>query len=115
MRRLFTARAEIVRRLHDPFAEMILPDAVDHDASGQRIIRVGDPTGEEFAPAPAMIFRNILPAENRQKAARDFIAQTLRITLAMDARVGRRSLDDGVSLGDLDVARVQFRLAQPDA
>src|SRR5262249_16038995 len=90
------------------------PDAVDHDAGGQRVLRVGDPVGQEFSPASAMIFRNLLSAENGQKTARDFIAQILRIAFALYARVGRGPLDDGISLGDLDVTRVQFRLAQPD-
>src|SRR5262249_22585814 len=101
MGRLLAARAEIVRRLHNPFAEMIFPDAVDHDAGGQRVLRVGDPVGQEFSPASAMIFRNLLSAENGQKTARDFIAQILRIAFALYARVGRGPLDDGIALAIL--------------
>ena len=58
------ARAEVVRRLHQSLAEMILPDAIDHDASGERILLVGDPRGQQVAPAASIIRWHLLPAEN---------------------------------------------------
>src|SRR5690242_19021450 len=39
-------RAEIVLGFHNSFAEVLLPDAVHGDASGQRIPRIDNPLGE---------------------------------------------------------------------
>src|SRR5438067_2094209 len=44
--------AEVARRANDPLAEVVLPDAVDHDARRQRIIGRADPAGQ-FQPAAA--------------------------------------------------------------
>ena len=35
--------AEVVRRVHEARAEVVLPDAVDHHARGQRIVGIGEP------------------------------------------------------------------------
>src|SRR5215831_8787451 len=45
IRRSLTARAEVVRRRDDTFAEMILPDTVDHHTGSQGVVRIGDPVG----------------------------------------------------------------------
>ena len=52
MRRPLAHLAEVVRRAHDAFAEMMLPDAIDHHARGQRVLARGKPLGEPAA-APA--------------------------------------------------------------
>ena len=44
--------AEIAGRAHDALAEMMLPDAVHHDARGERVVGRGDPIGKA-APAIA--------------------------------------------------------------
>src|SRR5262249_12405540 len=38
-----SGRPEIARRLHDAFAEMVLPDAIDGHAGRQRVVGAGDP------------------------------------------------------------------------
>src|ERR1051326_1532699 len=43
--------SKIIRSANDAFAEMMLPDAVHHDASGHGIIRVGQPASELQAAA----------------------------------------------------------------
>ena len=44
--RPFAELAEVDWRADDPTAEMLLPDAIDHDAGRQRIVRAGDGVGE---------------------------------------------------------------------
>src|SRR6185503_14579940 len=46
MRRARAAGAEIARRGHEAPAKMMLPDAVDHDAGGERVGRTGKPGGQ---------------------------------------------------------------------
>ena len=51
MRRLLAQLAEVARGGHQPAAEMILPDAVDDDARGERIVRLREPAGQRRAAA----------------------------------------------------------------
>ena len=51
MRRAHAVVAEIAGGADDAAAEMMLPDAVDHDAGGHRIVLRRDPVGEHRAPA----------------------------------------------------------------
>src|SRR5438132_9573289 len=37
---------QIVRSIDDPLAEVIVPDAIDDAAPGQRVARIGNPFGE---------------------------------------------------------------------
>ena len=46
MRRPLALHAKIVRRGHDPAAEVMLPESVDDHASGQRMIGPREPIGE---------------------------------------------------------------------
>ena len=46
MRRPFAAEAEIARRGDDALAEMVLPEAIDHHAGRERMLRAGDPPGQ---------------------------------------------------------------------
>ena len=55
MRRRSAGVAEIVGRSDDALAEMMLPDAVDHHARGQRVVGAGEPTGQGQTPAAAAI------------------------------------------------------------
>ena len=43
--------AEVARGRNQPRTEMVLPDAIDHDAGEERVVRGGDPAGEG-QPAP---------------------------------------------------------------
>src|SRR5262249_10804230 len=46
---LGTTRAEVIGRSHKPLAEMVKPDAIDHNSSGQRIPSVSEPCSESDA------------------------------------------------------------------
>src|SRR5687767_11537825 len=46
MRRPRTLKTKIAGRSNDPATEVILPDAIDQDASSQRIGRAGQPVGQ---------------------------------------------------------------------
>src|SRR5206468_12328272 len=60
LRRSRATRAEIARRGHETPTEMMLPDAVDQDAGGERVGRTGQPGGQRRSPA-----RGGRPAEAR--------------------------------------------------
>ena len=51
MRRALAHDAEIAGRADDAAAEVIMPDAIDHDARGQRIVGVGEPLRQRGAAA----------------------------------------------------------------
>src|SRR5262245_31580135 len=42
--------AEVARRAHDAFAEMMLPDAIDHHPRGERILPRHQPLGQSAPP-----------------------------------------------------------------
>ena len=50
MGRRFAEQAEIVGRAHQPLAKMPSPHAIDDNARGERLARIGEPLGE-FQPA----------------------------------------------------------------
>ena len=50
MRRLAAVEAEVVRRLDQAAAEVIVPQPVDDRPGEQRVVLAGDPLGQ-FAPA----------------------------------------------------------------
>ena len=52
-------RAEIARGSDQSLAEMVLPDAVDGDAGGQRVFRPGDPFSQLPAPVDRIEIRAI--------------------------------------------------------
>src|SRR5260370_42620558 len=54
MRRPFAADAEIAGRADQAAAEVMLPETIDKDASGQWVVRAGDPAGQCRAPAGAV-------------------------------------------------------------
>ena len=41
--------AEVARRIHEAGPEVVMPEAVDDDAGGQRMLLRPDPAGEGFA------------------------------------------------------------------
>ena len=47
----FAHLAEVVAGLDEAAAEVALPDAVDHHAGGERVLRIGDPAGQGEAAA----------------------------------------------------------------
>ena len=50
------AQAEVAGCSHQALAEVVHPDAVDHDARGQRVVLAGDGPGQ-FQPAAALAER----------------------------------------------------------
>ena len=57
MTRPLTQPAEVVRCGHDPATEELVPDAVDHDPGGQRMILHGELPGELQAPGASVLQR----------------------------------------------------------
>ena len=51
MRRRFAHLAEVLERGDDAAAEVVLPDAIDDDPGGERVVGRGDPLGQREAPA----------------------------------------------------------------
>src|SRR5262245_27706870 len=76
MRWGFAQHAESVHAADDPFAKVMLPEAVDHDASRQRVGRIDQPVGQ-FQPAATLWRRPAAPAQPGQWAARYGIAEIL--------------------------------------
>src|SRR5262245_44901613 len=114
MCRRATAHAEIVWRLHQPSAEVPLPDAIYHDPGCQWVFCISDPFRQKFAPASFMAARHLLCAKDRQESSWDLIAQISRIPLAMDPSVGRQSFDDCICFWHFSVLSVKFRDARFD-
>src|SRR5262249_19670856 len=77
-------------------AEVILPDAIDPDAGGERVLRAGDPVGEDFAPARGLRARRGAGQSRRlgwrdgRKARPGLIALGLPITPAKHDGLARR-------------------------
>ncbi len=57
MRRLRAVAAEVVGRVHQSPAEVIVPDAVDDRSPGQHVGGAGDPLGQRGTAAPFLIRR----------------------------------------------------------
>src|SRR5688572_19844808 len=61
---------EVVWRAYEAFAEVILPDAVDHHARGERIVGAGDPA-RELEPSAAGLDDRMAPDQQRRHGARN--------------------------------------------
>src|SRR5262245_16051815 len=70
----FTRLAEIVWRSDQSFAEMPLPDTVDHHARGQRVAGLREPFGELQSPAARERRLCVVTRENRREAFRRGLA-----------------------------------------
>ena len=74
VRGLVAELAEIVGRASDPAAEVILPDAVDDGAGGERVVGLGDPRSECGAAAGRVFERSNhgrLGGDEREEGGRD--------------------------------------------
>src|SRR2546428_335391 len=49
MRGTLAIAAKVVHGAHNAFTEMVLPDSVDHDARGERVLRARDPARQRNA------------------------------------------------------------------
>src|SRR5262245_6332782 len=82
-------RAEIVGRADQTFAEVMLPDAVDQHASGERVVLARDGVGQ-LQPATAKRERTANRArEAFEKTARNDFAEVLRFASDEHGRVSR--------------------------
>ena len=81
-----TAHAEVTGRAHQAFAEKLLPNAVHHDAGGDRIALAGDGLRQLQTPG-AVVKTGAAWDQDRRKATSDAIAQV--ILVAPDKDVGR--------------------------
>ena len=51
---LSPCKPKLLDERHDAAAEVVLPDAIDHDAGSQRIVWGGDPVGQDAASAACL-------------------------------------------------------------
>src|SRR6266852_1991348 len=87
MRRPGTELAKIPRSAHDPLAKVMLPDPVDHDASGQRIGRTGDPARQLHPAAAPRNRRLVLTGKDAREAARHELAKPIITTANVDVHI----------------------------
>ena len=100
MRRRRRLVAEVVGRADEAVAEMVLPDAIDHDAGGQRIGRARDGVGELEPAAAVAEARAILAGQDFEEAARHDLARRLGLAADEDRRVRRlRRVHEDVRAG----------------
>ncbi len=107
--------AEVVGGFDESFAEMVLPDAVDHDARGQRVLRAGDMGGKLAATAAGFLRRNEGAAEHGDKPSRDFLAEIERLAALLDPAVPRSAIGHGVGHRDFRNAVLERVAFGPDA
>src|SRR5262245_62423816 len=116
MRWLLALRTKVVGATDDPFAKVVLPDAIDHDARGQWIAWIGDAMGQ-FEPSAAIAGERTIAARNRcEEAAWHFLAEALVIATNENALVQsvafgdrRRPSRHGQLRGDSDGTLVPAR------
>ena len=112
---LFAEAAEVAGRAGEAAAEVVLPDAVDDDAAGQRIVRPGQPAGEDAAAAGGRGAGGDLRqfgvgrVEQRQEAGIDGgFAGAAGLELGDPGRAAGFADDEGGEQG-LGLERVEFR------
>ena len=66
----FAGSAKIAGRGDNPSAEMVHPDAVDHNTGGERIVLAGNRLGKLQTAAPLGEGGRTVLAKDREKAAR---------------------------------------------
>ena len=85
---------EIAGRADDAAAKMVLPDAIDHDTRGQRVLGRGDPVGQLATASTGLGLlgrsgdRNVAAAEQARKARTDLLARNVRVAALQNKRVG---------------------------
>ena len=84
--------AEIVRRVDDAAAEVILPDAIHHHARGERIVGIGDPLGQFGARSSAVAGSSASLRGSRTPSGRMPTRSPLAGILAARQRCDRRAL-----------------------
>ena len=113
MRRRFATSAEVIWSLHQARAKVVLPNSIDHDSRGQRVVGRREPISQLTTPT-ASVRRDRLATEHAQKAAGNGIAQRLRIAAQMHAHIMRLTFGDGVGVllaVDVGAAVAQSRIS----
>ena len=90
MARLFAHHAKIIDRFDQASAKEMVPDPIDHDPGGQRVVPAGQPAGQFQTPAVGRIDRwdpgNLQRAE---ETARHQVARLVKIAPDRNFRVRR--------------------------
>ncbi len=81
--------AEVTGRAHNTLAEMLLPDAVDDHAGGERVFRVDDGLGEIEPAVAVRKARGRTLAEDGEEVRRSRFAGTVFIAAQPDAWLRR--------------------------
>src|SRR5438093_5851356 len=94
MRRTLAHLSQVVRIARNALAEVILPDAIDHDARGQRIFRTRNPIGQRQAAARYSLrhigFRRlIVMIDGREYTRSDLLARRLQVSDREDEHILR--------------------------
>src|SRR4051812_10930350 len=90
MARRFRAQTKIARRPDQSRAEMMLPEAIHHDARGERVVGAGDGSCE-FEPAAALVEGLALrPGNHFQELARHFLTEARGAAAFEDTRIRLR-------------------------
>ena len=95
------AGTEVAGGRHDSAAEMPVPDAIDDDARGQRIRRIGDPLGEFETAAAGRLLGQLLPTEDAEEAAAHLVALLPALAAFLDLLVVRFPFGHRISDRDL--------------
>src|SRR5262245_18266154 len=111
-----SAGAEVARRRNQSPAKVMLPDAVDHDAGGQRVGRTSQPLGKFQSSASLAVPRQFLATEDLPDPARNFFAELMGFTAFLQAGICGLAIGYGVGsfnvrgVGDQFVALCPCRL-----
>ena len=78
MARLFRLRAEIIRRAHKAFTEMVQPHTVDDHPRRERIVLAGDGLRQFKSSAAVLERRRVASGEDLQEVPRNDVAPVFR-------------------------------------
>ena len=92
--------AEVTGSAHNALAEVLLPDAVDDDAGGERVFRIDDGLGEIEAAVAVSKARGRTLAEDGKEVGRGGFAGTVFVAAEPDAGfIEFAFIGDGLQIG----------------
>src|SRR5881296_1695460 len=116
MARRFRAQTKIAWRPHQCRAKMMLPDAIHHDARGERVVGAGDGACE-FEPAAALFEGLALwPGNHFQELPRHFLTEARGAAALEHTRIRLRfavSQDESGRGAEFDQPTVNLALQLP--
>ena len=86
MGRRLSNLAEVVDRGDDAASKQVVPEAIDHHARSQRIVRVGNIAGQPQPHRAGIVVGNL--PERFQKTARDTVAWILVVAANQQRLIG---------------------------